>query len=217
MDDLRIPCVLWFPGDPPPDLSGFAEPICFPVRVVWRKAAASEQSVPIEPPPEPPSNDGSANTDSSGLLLGQVGSAVWGAIIPSANAQVAIVMPPPPPAAGGPINDPSLAAARYLTAGWQVVSQAISDAIGSIVSSQAGDTQAKPPADSAPIDKTPWSGDHQEIKGNIGAGPKDRVRISPAGDVWSQNPGGSWTNYGPASSHTGSGNPSGRRGKDRNQ
>jgi len=56
MDDLRIPCVLWFPGDPPPDLSGFAEPIRLPVRVVWRKAAS------VEPPPqdrlpEPPVTD----------------------------------------------------------------------------------------------------------------------------------------------------------------
>lgn len=43
MDDLVIPCILWFPGDPPPDLSGFAEPICFPVRVVWRKQDYLEQ------------------------------------------------------------------------------------------------------------------------------------------------------------------------------
>jgi hypothetical protein len=54
MDDLRIPCILRFPGDPPPDLSGFAEPICFPVRVVWRKAATVEQSVLSEPPPLAP-------------------------------------------------------------------------------------------------------------------------------------------------------------------
>jgi hypothetical protein len=62
MDDLVIPCILRFPGDPPPDLSGFAEPICFPVRVVWRKAATVEQTPQVQPP-EPPDNGGLAKTE----------------------------------------------------------------------------------------------------------------------------------------------------------
>ena len=72
-----------------------------------------------------------------------------------------------------------------------------------------------PPPGSKPINQTPWSGNHQEIKEGINAAPKDDTRISPDGNVWSQHPDGSWTNYGPASSFTGSGRPKGRRGKDR--
>ena len=72
----------------------------------------------------------------------------------------------------------------------------------------------KPPVGSKPINETEWSGDHKAIKSGIVAGSTDDVRISPDGDVWSQNPDGTWTNYGPASSMTGSGRASGRRGKD---
>jgi len=75
----------------------------------------------------------------------------------------------------------------------------------------------RPPAGSKPIDKTSWSGDHQGIKAGVGAGPDDDVRISPNGEVWVQNPDGSWTNYGSASDYTGSGQPSGRKGKDRDK
>jgi RHS repeat-associated protein len=75
--------------------------------------------------------------------------------------------------------------------------------------------RAKPPPGSRPISGTPWSGDHQGIKGGIGAGPADDVRISPDGHVWGENPDGSWTDHGPASEYTGSGKPSGERGKDR--
>jgi len=75
--------------------------------------------------------------------------------------------------------------------------------------------QDKPPPGSKPIDNTPWSGDHQDIKKGIGAGPADNVKIDPNNDVWGQNPDGSWTNHGPAGDYTGSGRPSGRRGKDR--
>jgi RHS repeat-associated protein len=77
------------------------------------------------------------------------------------------------------------------------------------------DSAQRPPAGSKPIDKTPWSGDHQDIKPAIGAKPGDNVRISPTDEVWLQNPDGSWTNHGPASNYTESGRPSGRRGKDR--
>ena len=30
MDDIRIPCIVWFHGDPPPDLSGISDPIRIP-------------------------------------------------------------------------------------------------------------------------------------------------------------------------------------------
>jgi RHS repeat-associated protein len=77
------------------------------------------------------------------------------------------------------------------------------------------DTRARPPTGSRPIDQTPWSGDHQGIKGEVGAGPADNVVISPDGHVWVENPDGSFTDHGPASDYTNSGKPSGRRGKDR--
>ena len=78
-------------------------------------------------------------------------------------------------------------------------------------------TQSKPPAGSRPIDQTEWSGDHQDIKGAIDQGAKDKTSIDPAGNVWGENTDGSWTNYGPAGDYTGSGKPSGRRGRDRNK
>ena len=73
----------------------------------------------------------------------------------------------------------------------------------------------RPPTGSKGIDETPWSGDHQGIKKGVGAGPRDKVNIDPEGNVWVQNPDGSWTNHGDAGSYTGSGKPSGRKGKDR--
>jgi hypothetical protein len=90
--------------------------------------------------------------------------------------------------------------------------RAIGDAVGTLLNS---DDASRPPAGSRPISATPWSGDHGAIKGAIGAGGADDVRISPEGEVWQQHPDGSWTNHGPADSYTGSGRPSGRRGKDR--
>ena len=56
-----------------------------------------------------------------------------------------------------------------------------------------------------------------QIKNGIGLKAADNVSISPAGHVWGQNPDGSWTNHGPASSFTGSGKSRGRRGKDRDR
>ena len=79
-------------------------------------------------------------------------------------------------------------------------------------------SQSRPPPDSRPIDQTEWSGDHQEIKENAGAGPTDSVRIDSDGGVWIQQPDGSWTGpdeNGYAGDYTGSGEASGRRGKDR--
>jgi hypothetical protein len=83
---------------------------------------------------------------------------------------------------------------------------------GTILNSDAVD---RPPAGSRPINQTDWSGDHRGIKAAVGALPDDDVRISPTGEVWAQKPDGSWENHGPADSYTGSGNPSGRRGRDR--
>lgn len=74
----------------------------------------------------------------------------------------------------------------------------------------------RPPPNSKPIDQTPWSGDHGKIKGALGLGGEGVVVIDPSGNVWVQHPDGSWSNEGPAGNFTGSGKPSGRRGKDRN-
>ena len=42
MDDIRIPCIVWFHGDPPPDLSGISNPIRIPF-VLRRHAANHHQ------------------------------------------------------------------------------------------------------------------------------------------------------------------------------
>jgi hypothetical protein len=70
-----------------------------------------------------------------------------------------------------------------------------------------------------PISGSPWSGDHGGIKGDprVGAAPDDKVRVTPSGDVWVQRPNGDWENVGNAGDMTGSGNPSGRKGKDRDK
>jgi len=97
--------------------------------------------------------------------------------------------------------------------GWAAGS--LKDAYDTLVNSTGN--ASRPPPGSLPIEDTPWSGDHGEIEDAIRAKPKDDVRISPSGDVWAQNPDGSRTNHGSAGSFTGSGRPSGRRGKDRDQ
>jgi hypothetical protein len=116
------------------------------------------------------------------------------------------------PDPGPPASAP--AGSGRVPAGIQPGTNPPSDIDGTDFVHSEGDA-ARPPAGSRPIDQTPWSGDHDEIKDAIGAGNKDNVRISPIGEVWAQNPDGSWTNHGSASSFTGSGRPSGRRGKDR--
>jgi RHS repeat-associated protein len=84
-----------------------------------------------------------------------------------------------------------------------------------VYNSGSDDRAARPPPGSKPIDQTDWSGDHGAIKDGVGARGDDSVKISPNGEVWVQNPDGSWTNGGPAGNYTGSGEPSGRQGKDR--
>jgi uncharacterized protein YcfJ len=76
-------------------------------------------------------------------------------------------------------------------------------------------TQNRLPTGSRGINQTPWSGDHGEIKDNIGAGPDDNVFIDPNDHVWGENPDGTYTDHGPAGVFTGSGKPSGKCGKDR--
>ena len=87
--------------------------------------------------------------------------------------------------------------------------------IARMFKSEPGEVRDKPPAGSKRIDHTPWSDYHDQIEDAIGAEPLDNVGISPDGQVWGENPDGSWTNHGPATSYTGSGCPSGRRGKER--
>jgi RHS repeat-associated protein len=77
------------------------------------------------------------------------------------------------------------------------------------------DGEPRCPTGSKPINETDWSGDHDKIKKGINAGATDNTQIDPNDNVWGQNPDGSWTNYGPAGMYTGSGNPSGRKGKNR--
>jgi RHS repeat-associated protein len=94
---------------------------------------------------------------------------------------------------------------------------------GNLAPSDCGDgrcgmmssAQDRPPPNSKPIDETPWSGDHGKIKGDLGLRGKGVVVIDPGDNVWVQHPDGSWSNAGPAGNFTGSGKPSGRRGKDR--
>ncbi|MDF1586088.1 RHS repeat-associated core domain-containing protein [Marinimicrococcus flavescens] len=76
-------------------------------------------------------------------------------------------------------------------------------------------TANRPPAGSRDIDKTPWSGHHGAIKGDIGASGDDDVKIDPDGNFWGENQDGSWTNHGPAENFIEKSQPSGQKGKDR--
>jgi hypothetical protein len=74
----------------------------------------------------------------------------------------------------------------------------------------------RPPSDAKSINETEWSGDHEEIKKEVGAGPADDVRVDNDGGVWVKQPDGSWTGSdenGNAGDYTGSGQASGRRGR----
>ena len=88
--------------------------------------------------------------------------------------------------------------------------------MGSVPCGMMSSARDRPPPNSKPIDQTPWSGDHGKIKGGLGLGGEGVVVIDPSDNVWVQHPDGSWSNEGPAGNFTGSGEPSGRRGKDRN-
>ena len=128
-------------------------------------------------------------------------------IIPS------VAIPPPPSTMASQDEAADRAAEKQIARGLH----AIGEAIGNILHSDGGETRSKPPAGSKPINQTPWSGDHDEIKSGIRAKGKDNVRISSNGDVWGENQDGSWTNHGSAGNYTGSGQPSGQKGKDRDR
>lgn len=91
--------------------------------------------------------------------------------------------------------------------------RAFRDSLGSIVESKASGGGLPP--GSKPINQTPWSGNHGEIKEDILVPADGKVMSAPNDDVWSENPAGSWTNHGPAGIFVGSGRPRGRNGKDR--
>ena len=42
MDSLRIPFVLWLPGDPPPDLTGLRDAVCIPVVLRGGRVGAAD-------------------------------------------------------------------------------------------------------------------------------------------------------------------------------
>jgi hypothetical protein len=74
---------------------------------------------------------------------------------------------------------------------------------------------ARPPTGSKPIDETEWSGDHQTIEEYLGLTPIDRVYIDPRGNVWAENPNGSWSNHGLAADYAASGRARARGARDR--
>ena len=82
---------------------------------------------------------------------------------------------------------------------------------------EIGETRGRLPTGSLPISETPWSGDHGAIKSGIGVYGEDNVFIDPDGNVWLENPDGTFTSYGEAATYTGSGSAKGRRGKDRSR
>ena len=44
MDDIRIPCIVWLQGDPPPDLSGISDPIRIPFTLRARHTGPTDVS-----------------------------------------------------------------------------------------------------------------------------------------------------------------------------
>ena len=82
---------------------------------------------------------------------------------------------------------------------------------------EAGETVARLPTGSLPIDETKWSADHGAIKDCIGVFGNEDVFIDREGHVWLENPDGTFANYGEAATYTGSGSAKGRRGKDRSR
>ena len=66
MEDLRIPCVLWFQGDPPADPTDFADPIRIPFTVrrdpgTRTLTGAPETNMPDAGPSRNATGDGSAS------------------------------------------------------------------------------------------------------------------------------------------------------------
>jgi len=99
-------------------------------------------------------NDPFNNVDPSRLIgygLGSVNAGLQGKLRGGSGSitqvQAVIVAPPPQSVAGGPADDPSLTAARYLTAGRKAVSQAISSAIANILNNQNQGDRPEIPVD----------------------------------------------------------------------
>jgi hypothetical protein len=70
--------------------------------------------------------------------------------------------------------------------------------------------QPKPkncPADTLPIDQTPWSPNHNDIKKGAGIPPTGWTGITPEGDVITSDGNGNAINLGPASDYVPSGKP----------
>jgi hypothetical protein len=176
----------------------------------YQPGGGFDQTQFVPPPPDPASRWGSGNAN--GVPHG-AGSPVMSDLSPdpvrpgSHYAQAPLAL-----CATGPVG---CAAGAGLTAAQAILGGAALGGLGAVILNNGG--ASRPPAGSRPINETPWSGDHREIKKAANAGSTDNVTISPTGDVWAQSPDGSWTNHGPVDIFTGSGKPSGRRGKDRDQ
>jgi hypothetical protein len=190
-----------FSGSQPPTLGTASSPI---------GPASASQPLPAEPNfasaggGYEPVNSG-ASPASQNTLLAQYSPAI---------TPVGIPLPPvfiPGTSENNAFVHSTIAAGRAIgTLGASAV-----DGLGALILNN--ENAERPPAGSRSINQTPWSGDHRDIKRAVGADPDDDVRISPTGEVWAQNPDGSWTNHGAAETFTGSGKPSGRRGKDRDR
>ena len=150
-------------------------------------------------------------------MAGSMSSPAYPDGAPVQLAQLAI--PIPPPLVGSPINGQKRDK-------WETTAsdRALGRAIGNSLESLFGgfwpkntdeDMASRPPVSSRTNGKTPWSGNHEDIKAGIGAAPDDDVRIDRDDNVWAKNPDGTWRNGGPAGDYIEGSRPSGRRGIDR--
>lgn len=108
------------------------------------------------------------------------------------QVQFALPIPVPPLGVPGSPFDRSRRLAPWLAERWPNIFRSESDK----------ERWVRPPPGSKPIDEVPWPGDHGEIKEALGTKGRDHTKIAPNGNVWAENPDGSWTNHGPASSFT---------------
>ena len=217
MDNIHLPFRIRWAGDPMPDISEFAEPLAIPFRYVDANGSSGEDRNQQPPQVDELANRISANLNETTSAYTSNDNARSSAAYFLNTTQVAqltapdINLPLPFSFPNKSDDDAARKAAIYITKGFK----AFKEAVGNIFKSQADEQKNRPPPGSKPINETPWSGSHREIKKGITGESTDNIRISPDNEVWSENPDGSWTNHGSASIFTGSGNPLGRRGKDR--